>query len=167
MRIIALDISGNFNEGKGTTGYCIGLGDGTILEIGEIKASDYPSRMDYHNAVISLALNKSKSDVIVCENFKLYQHKAQAQIHSELETPRVIGALEYCAWLELKPIYFQMASDVKKRFSDEILEEKGFLVKQKNGLYFKNVRTNDHIRDAIRHYMFFVRYGLKRLKKQG
>lgn len=164
MRILAIDISGNYNYGKGTTGYCIGNGKGTILEIGEIRAKDYETRMEYHDAVLSLALNKKKVDVIVCENFKLYQHKAMAQVHSEMETPRIIGALEYCAWLKKMPLYFQMAVDVKKRFSDEILLENNILEKQKNALYFKGIKTNDHMRDAIRHYNYFVRYGLK---KQG
>lgn len=167
MRILAIDISGNYNEGKGTTGYCIGNGDGTIIEIGEIRAKDFETRMEYHDAVLSLALNKKKVDVIVCENFRLYQHKAQAQVHSELETPRIIGALEYCAWLKKMPLYFQMAVDVKKRFSDDILTEKCILEKVKNVFYFKGIKTNDHIRDAIRHYNYFVRYGLKRLKSEG
>lgn len=164
MKILAIDISGNYEEGKGTTGYCIGNADGTIIELGEIKAADYPSRMDYHNAVISLALNNSKSDIIVCENFRLYQHKAQAQVHSQLETPRIIGALEYCAWVERKPIYFQMASDVKKRFSDDIMLEKKIIQKHKNAYYFNFIKTNDHMRDAMRHLYYFVRY---RLKKEG
>ena len=167
MRILAIDISGNYKEGKGTTGYCIGNGDGTIIEIGEIKAKDFASRMEYHDAVLSLALNKNKVDVIVCENFRLYQHKAQAQVHSELETPRIIGALEYCAWLKQMPLYFQMAVDVKKRFSDEIMLENNILQKHKNALYFNFIKTNDHIRDAMRHYYYFVRYGLKRLKSEG
>ena len=167
MRILAIDISGNYKEGKGTTGYCIGNGDGTIIEIGEIKAKDFASRMEYHDAVLSLALNKNKVDVIVCENFRLYQHKAQAQVHSELETPRIIGALEYCAWLKQMPLYFQMAVDVKKRFSDEIMLENKILDKHKNALYFNFIKTNDHIRDAMRHYYYFVRYGLKRLKSEG
>ena len=167
MRILAIDISGNFEEGKGTTGYCIGNGDGTIIEIGEIRAKDFETRMEYHDAVLSLALNKKKVDVIVCENFRLYQHKAQAQVHSELETPRIIGALEYCAWLKKMPLYFQMATEVKKRFSDEIMLENKILDKHKNALYFNFIKTNDHIRDAMRHYYYFVRYGLKRLKSEG
>ena len=164
MKIIAIDISGNYEEGKGTTGYCIGNGKGIIVEIGEIRAADYPTRMDYHNAVLSLALNEKKVDVIVCENFRLYQHKAQAQIHSLLETPRIIGALEYCAWQKNVPLYFQMAVDVKKRFSDEILLKNGTLKKEKNAICFKEIKTNDHMRDAIRHFYYFVNF---RLKKEG
>lgn len=167
MKIIAIDISGNFEEGKGTTGYVIGSPDGTIHEVGEIKASDYKTRMEYHDAVISLALNRKKSDVVVCENFKLYQHKAVQQSHSELETPRIIGALEYCCWLEKKPMYFQMAVDVKNRFSDEVLIDMGVLHKEKSGLYFQFIKTNDHERDALRHYFYFIKYGLKKHKIKG
>lgn len=119
--------------------------------------------MEYHNAVITFALSQ-QADVIVCENFRLYQHKAQAQVHSLLETPRIIGALEYMAWQKLVPIYFQMAVDVKKRFSDELLLKDGTLTKEKNGLYFKEIKTNDHMRDAMRHFYYFVKF---RLKKEG
>lgn len=164
MRILAIDISGNFTEGKGTTGYCIGHGDGTVIEIGDICAKDFPTRMEYHNAVIKLALDREKADVVVCENFKLYRHKAMQQSHSELETPRIIGALEYCCWLNKKPLYFQMASDVKTRFSDEILMKKKVFEEHKGYLYFNFIKTNDHIRDAMRHYFYFIKYGLKRLK---
>lgn len=164
MRIIAIDISGNFEEGKGTTGYCLGDENGTIIDIGEVKASDYNSRMEYTDAVFDVVFRKKDVDIIVCENFRLYAHRAKAQIHSLLETPRIIGALEYMAWKEPKPIYFQMASDVKKRFSDDIMLEKNILQKYKNILYFNFIKTNDHIRDAMRHYYYFVKY---RLKKEG
>ena len=164
MRVMAVDISGNFEEGKGTTGYCLGNEEGTIIEIGEIKASDYNSRMEYYDAVFDTILKSKNIDVIVCENFRLYAHKAKAQIHSQLETPRIIGALEYLAWKEPKLITFQMASDVKRRFSDEIMLEKNIIQKHKNAYYFNFIKTNDHMRDAMRHYYYFVKY---RLKNEG
>lgn len=164
MKVIAIDISGNFEEGKGTTGYCIGNEEGTINEIGEIRASDYNSRMEYYDALMKLVFEDRQIDVIVCENFRLYKHKAQAQVHSLLETPRIIGALEYTAWKNVKPIYFQMASDVKSRFSDEIMLEKNIIQKHKNTYYFNFIKTNDHMRDAMRHYYYFTKY---RLKKEG
>jgi len=123
--------------------------------------------MEYFDAVLSLALNRKKVDVVVCENFRLYQHKAQVQVHSQMETPRIIGALEYCCWLKNIPLYFQMAVDVKQRFSDDILVEKCIIQKEKNAYYFNFIRTNDHIRDALRHYYYFVRYGLKKHKLEG
>ena len=129
MKIIAIDISGNFEEGKGTTGYCIGDDKGNIIEIGEVKASDYTHRMKYTDAVFDIVFKRNNVDIIVCENFRLYAHKAKAQIHSLLETPRIIGALEYLAWKEPKPIYFQMASEVKKRFSDDIMLNNNILQK--------------------------------------
>ena len=163
MRIIAIDISGNYLwlEGKGTTGYCIGDEEGNIIEIGEVKASDYTNRMEYTDAVFNVVFKKNSVDMIVCENFRLYAHKAKAQIHSLLETPRIIGALEYIAWKEPKPIYFQMASDVKQRFSDEIMLEKNIIQKHKNAYYFNFIKTNDHMRDAMRHFYYFVKYRLK------
>ena len=150
-------------SGKGTTGYCIGRPDGTILQVGDIKAKDYETRLEYHDTVITLALS-SDCDVVVCENFKLYAHKALQQSYSELETPRIIGALEYCCWLKQKPLYFQMASDVKSRFSDEVLEHKKIITNEKNRYYYKGIVINDHTRDAIRHFLYFTKYGLKKYK---
>ena len=161
MRILSLDISGNFEEGKGTTGYTVGSSNGTIYEIGDIRAKDFSTRMEYFEAVLKLTTLKN-IDIVVCENYRLYGNKTKEQTHSLLETPRIIGALEFWCYTHNTHTKFQMASDVKKRFSDDLLIRKNIFTKKNNFIYYKDILTNDHMRDSFRHYLFFLKYTLKR-----
>jgi hypothetical protein len=156
MRLLSLDISGNFKEGKGTSGICI-MDDGKIRSLSELKASDYDSAERYWNAHRKL-LEQMKPDYLVFEGFRLYETKAKTQIHSEFETPQLIGCLKmFCFDLNI-PYLVQFAGEVKKRWHEDILVKKGIL-ELKNGRYLWNGKaTNGHMRDALKHVLHFSRY---------
>ena len=75
--ILSLDPSGNFNEGKGTTGWCIwDCEKNCILNAGSIAASDYPSMEKYWDEQVFLIkkfLGTYSKPGIVVEDYKLYE----------------------------------------------------------------------------------------------
>ena len=159
--ILAIDPSGNFHEGKGTTGYCYLGEDGKII-LGEIKAKEYESQELYWYKVLeTLWLFSPK--YLVYETYQLYHHKgmkAETQANSFLETPQLIGAIRMTAYRMGISSFGQSASEVKTRWSDKILQAKGYLGK---GNTFQGQRTNDHKRDALRHALHFQRYKLDKI----
>ena len=159
MNILAIDVSGNFKEGKGTSGLCWMVdGEPEILE--EIKASDYNSAEAYWFAHVK-AISVNRPDAVVMEGYRLYNHKkmaASSQANSELETPQLIGVIKLTCHLKGFPLHIQYATEVKSRWSDKVLQAKGIL---EPGNKFDGKATNNHKRDALRHALHYWRYGKK------
>jgi hypothetical protein len=159
MRILALDPSGNFGrEGMGTTGWCV-IENGKIKFLDEIKASDYATIYDYwssHRYLIETM--KNYEDQVVIEGFRLYETKAKSQVQSEMPTSKLLGFLEMVCFDNQISLTTQFASEVKKRWHEDILVKKGIL-ELKNGRYLWNGKaTNAHQRDALKHALHFSRY---------
>lgn len=163
MIILAFDPSGNFEEGKGTTGWCVLNENRDIINCGQIKATEYNDIYSYtkeHTALIELY----NPDYVVIEDFKLYANKAMNQINSRFETSKLIGVLSFrCNELNI-PIYLQGASEVKDRWKDEILIYNKIIVKKGNKYYLNNKVISEHTRDSLRHGMHFVTFKLKKLR---
>lgn len=159
MKILAIDPSGNFNEGKGTTGWS--LFEGTnIIACGQILADSFNKKEFYWNAIVELILTL-KPDQLVVEDFLLYSHKSKNQINSRFETPKLIGIIEFICFKNNMPIHLQRAVDVKSRWTDEILVRKSIITKINNRYYAGGVMISEHIRDSIRHGMHYITYRLK------
>jgi len=154
--IIALDISGNFKEGKGTTGIAVGATETMDFHLSEVKATDYESDIEYWDAIIG-TVAESMADYVVIEHYVLYNHKALQQSYSELETSQLLGALRYACSQFLMPVTLQRASEAKGRFPDRVLQAKGFLDENN---YHNGRPTNPHKRDALRHFLYFAKYNL-------
>jgi hypothetical protein len=159
MKHIAFDPSGNFKEGQGTTGVCISV-DGKQTELREIKAEDYDSADQYWMAHVIL-IQQEFPDHITIEGYKLYNHKGQTanlQANSELETPQLIGVLKHwCYSLDI-PYNIQFASEVKTRWSEDVLFKSGILTKKGPFYYWNGQKTSTHKRDALKHSCHFWRY---------
>jgi hypothetical protein len=159
MKHIAIDPSGNFKEGQGTTGICISI-DGEAKELKEIKASDYRTVDQYWMAHVTL-LQREFPDHVTIEGYKLYNHKgksASMQANSELETPQLIGILKHwCYSLDI-PYNVQFASEVKTRWSEDVLVRLGILEQKGNRYYWNGELTNTHKRDSLKHSNHFWRY---------
>lgn len=150
---IAIDPSGNFNEGKGITGYALFIDD-QLKEVADIRSENHKQQMTYWRDILRLI---DGQEFVVCESYKLQPNKSMAQSWSTLETPQLIGALRYACWQQNIPIIFQDPSN-KVRFSDEILVKLGVL-ERKNKLYlWQGLKTNDHMRDAMRHGLYYLKY---------
>lgn len=159
MIILAMDPSGAFIEGKGTTGYSVWAyneGNYKLLNIGQIAATDYNTAPEYYSAHLEL-LHQIKPDTLVIEDYLLYAHKAKQQIGSKMETPKLIGVIEQeCFKLNIG-IVVQKAADVKTRWNDDILVYKGILEVQGNHYNIGNIKSvSKHIRDSIRHGIHYI-----------
>ena len=169
MICAVIDPSGSFNEGKGHTGIAhIYENDWNRVETHSVTAKDYASRHDYWNAVMETAFKnllknpsvKPEDITVVIESFVIRTNGFT--VGKMPETIQFIGAM---VWelenLGITKIIFQTPSQAKTRFSDEQLTiHIPNLIKEENGFYYLNgKRINDHVRDALKHLLFFKRYG--------
>lgn len=169
--ILSFDPSGNYSEGKGTTGWCLlNCETDTIVETGSISASEFTSMEGYwhsHLALMNTVFKEFEDVVIVIEDYLLYADKSQCQINSRFETPQLIGVLKYHCYSKKYPVQFQLASAVKTRWTDDILLKKGYLDKKDNRrnpmarnriTTCNGVRISRHAKDAIRHAVHFATF---------
>lgn len=159
MIILALDPSGSYEEGKGTTGVAI-FNDKKLMHVEQIRAEEYDNKLQYWKDHLHL-INDWEPDIIVVEDYLLYADKAKSQIHSRMETPKLLGIIEYHCLNREHKIVFQRAVDVKRRWKDEILEHKGFISKSGSTTYALGVAISKHIKDAIRHGAHYTTLKLK------
>lgn len=157
--ILALDPSGNYTEGKGTTGWCLfDAEQNKIITTGFLeadKSEGFESYWDWHLGIIDHAERNSDSLMVVIEDYVLYAHKSNAQINSKMETPKLIGVLQHYCWQEGIPYKMQLAAEVKNRWTDEILVHKGYLEKAGNRHKVNGHAINRHVKDSIRHAVHF------------
>jgi hypothetical protein len=166
-KILAWDPSGNFTEGKGTSGYAISLDGNQAHKLGDIKASDYKTRQEYWFAHKEL-IEKQFPDYVVIESYRLFGHKSKEQIGSSLETPQLIGYLEMVCYEMNIPVFLQDPS-TKSRHADDVLVKSG-VIERKGSMthpkyYYRGELTNLHQRDALRHELYFKKFNLKKVKK--
>jgi hypothetical protein len=163
--VLALDPSGNYNEGKGTTGMC--LFDTSLMKttfITDLRAKDFNCIEGYWNGIIQLVLKfytKARGNLcLIIEDYLLYSNRIDSQINSRLETPKLIGALQYTCYI--KHIYYtlQLASEVKLRWEDSILKHKGYIEKRGKLYYLPQTNRilNVHCRDALRHAVHYATF---------
>ena len=165
MKVLALDPSGNYYEGKGTTGYALYY-EGKLTSVGQISSAEFTKRYDYWQAHIDL-INAIAPDFVVIENYVLYATAKDAQVGSEFETPQLIGIMKhYLDGLNV-PWYLQHAR-IKDRFRNEILLRKGIVSKKEGSsrYYAVGMPLSGHILDAIRHGEYFVQFSLPEIIKE-
>lgn len=159
--IIALDPSGNFAEGNGTTGMCFLTEKGPYVT--EIHAGHYKSAEAYwheHIDLLSTSLQEDKDIEVVMEGYRLYGHKSDTQVNSTLETPQLIGVIKYWCYRNKVPLKIQFAVEVKNRWSDSVLEKTGIIeiVNRRRKLISSGQWLNNHKTDALRHALHYQRY---------
>lgn len=86
---------------------------------------------------------------IVCEQYRVYAHKAQQHVGSPVYTAREIGRIEWLAFMNGRPVTFQHASEAKQRWPDKRLRDHF-------PEHYKDWRQSAHIKDACRHLLTFV-----------
>ena len=160
--IVALDPSGNFTEGNGTTGLCM-LRD-KMAHVNDIHAGNFGRAEQYWQAHVALLDSVKKEEPnmeVVMEGYRLYGHKSDTQVNSTLETPQLIGVIRYWCYVNNVPLKIQFAVEVKNRWSDSVLEKKG-IIEKVNGrrkLISSGQWLNNHKTDALRHALHYQRYG--------
>ncbi len=164
MWYMAIDPSGSYNEGKGSTGIALMYGDDmTNLTSYDIKAKHFENRHDYWKEIMSHPILLSKNITVIIETFVV---RSNGFLVGKMpETSLFIGALVWELEKRNIPYVFQNPSQAKTRFKDENLGK--YLTnyeirKDKRGrnLYYLNDKQlNDHQRDAIKHLLYYKRYG--------
>lgn len=161
--ILALDPSGAYDEGKGTTGWCLMDQNKRVLAVASLKAKAFRSPSEYwaeHTALIDRLCTFYDDLVVVIEDYLLYANEAQAQINSRFETVQLIGIIKHHCYLQKILIFTQTAAEVKKRWANDILVHKRVLCKV--GQHFIVNDTGDsidrHAIDSIRHAMHFATF---------
>lgn len=162
--LIAIDPSGNFTEGRGTTGIGVFL-DGKLTYTEAISATEFANMESYWTAHTQQLLDAVRAfwnfdAEVVCESYRLQRTKAMSQSGSSLETPQLIGYLRMFCWEMEIPFTLQDPA-IKTRFNDDVLVNTG-VVEKKGRSYFRNGKPITlHERDAIRHGLYYLRYGKK------
>jgi len=159
MKLLSIDPSGNFSEGKGKTGFTILTRDNDMYTFvfGTIKAEDFSTRADYWFAV-AILIAVEKPNAVIVEDYRLYNTSstgAAVQSFSQLETPRLLGILEQTAQTNKVPLVFQMAN-ATTAYSDDKLQKLGILIKEKNRWWFRGKQVNDHERSSLRHLLRYL-----------
>jgi len=161
--ILALDPSGSYDEGKGTTGWCLMDKDKRIISVASIKAKSFKSPSAYwaeHTALIDRLHQFYEKLVIVIEDYLLYAQEAQAQINSRFETVQLIGIIKHHCYTHKIPVYTQTASEVKRRWANDILVHKHVICKVHQHYVLNDTAEaiDRHDIDAIRHAMHFATF---------
>ena len=159
MRYIFVDPSGSFNEGKGHTGIaCISDMNWDTLTIESVSASHYSSRHEYWKAIASFIVSKITLDThVIIESFMI--RNVGYVIGKMPETIQLIGYLSFILEEYGIPYTFQTPSQAKSRFKDTMLPT--FipnLTHKSNRYYLNNKIINDHVRDALKHLLYFNTY---------
>lgn len=161
--IFAMDPSGSFNEGNGTTGWVLMDYKERLLERGYIPASDYDCPEAYWNehAKLIKKYNKlCKNDlVVVVEDYVLYRDRSANQTNSQMETCRLLGVIQHTCWELHQPYTLQLAATVKHRWSDELLFREGIIYREKKNIKHRQSGLSlglVHTRDAFRHAQHYA-----------
>lgn len=163
MKFIFIDPSGSYNEGKGHTGISI-IEDfkWDTLKTYSIAAKDYNERLLYWKAIINTVIKDAKNTYVIIESF--VNRNNGFLIGKMPETPLLIGALVWELEQLNIPYKFQSPSQAKSRFKDEHLDRyiPNFVIKgtDRGNLFYLNGKlTNDHVRDSLKHLLYFQKYG--------
>lgn len=161
--ILAIDPSGNFEEGKGHTGLAWSYDSWERVNVISINAKNFERRVDYWNAVVNYIydLREKKLDGhdvhVVMEKYVTRSNGFTTGKVSE--TAMLIGVLTYLCEMHNIPYTMQSPSQAKTRYSDELLcKVYPALEKRGNRYYLGDLCTNDHERDALRHLAFYKNY---------
>ena len=164
--VIALDPSGNWSEGKGTTGWCVyNAADDKIIKADEISASAYNCAERYwdeHIRLLSRLIERYGNDnvAIVIEDYLLYANRATAQTNSRMETSQLLGILKYYCWTQAIPYTMQTASEVKKRWDNDILLYKKYIIRDGRNFRISGKASglSRHCIDSIRHAIHYATF---------
>lgn len=129
-----------------TTGVAV-FTDGVLtdwLQVETIKENDKGKPEILWQNYIDL-FERMKPTLVVCENYRIYQHKLNQHANSSVDTLRLIGGIDMYCKMHKVPIRYQMANEHKGFCDDKKLQMWGYW---KPGMR--------HSRDAIRVGTYFL-----------
>ena len=162
MTYVCIDPSGSYNEGKGHTGIAIMEDDDwNTLKVFSLYANKYNSRLEYWQDILNKTIipykDNPKDLTVIIESFTIRSNGFL--IGKMPETFLLLGAMVYILDKLGITYIFQTPSAAKSRFKDEILDRYIPNFSKKNNFYYLNgIRVNDHIRDALKHLLYYKKY---------
>jgi hypothetical protein len=123
-----------------TTGVAVFL-DSSFVSCDQLKTKEMPLAAD----TMSRYIMNQRPDIIVMEAYRIYNWKTRSHANSDVHTLRLIGAIQYIAYLDGIPVVFQGAGEGKGFCTNEKLEEWGFYSAAKR-----------HAMDATRHIAHYL-----------
>jgi Holliday junction resolvasome RuvABC endonuclease subunit len=168
--LLAIDPSGNFNEGKGISGWVLMTEDtGKVIKFGAIDAStsmSFEQHCDNHMKLIEQLSEKYPNTTVIVEDYFLYANRAATQINSRMETPKLLGVIQYFCYKHGIKLQFQTAVSVQRRWKDFLLVKQGFMTtskymrqdKEYTFCYINGFKVNNHVVDALRHAVHYYRF---------
>jgi len=123
-----------------TTGLAV-FNEANLVEAKQLATHSIYSGTD----ILIEVLDKYKPDMVVFEDYRIYDFKAQSHSWGTLHTPRLIGALQSLCHQRGIKTFYQLAQQPKLFCTDQKLEQWGY--------YRKGLR---HARDAIRHGCYYL-----------
>ncbi len=164
MKYIFIDPSGNFEDGKGHTGIATMIDDDwSTLKVTSLAAKNYKTRLDYWKAIITvvqtLIVVAHNNATVIIESFQIRTNGFL--IGKMPETIMLIGAIVWELEQVDIPYKFQTPTQAKSRFKDESLPRyiPNLELKPNKRYYLNGKMINDHVRDALKHLLYFKRYG--------
>lgn len=166
ITICVIDPSGNFNSGKGKTGMAYITYDEEhdlllwdTLRLDTVSAKNYTTRHDYWAEIMRKAQGANE---LVIESFMI---RTDGFLTGTMpETIMLIGAMTWEFEKLNIPYKYQTPSQAKIRFKDEILLRKvPNFVKKGDRYYLNDKQTNDHVRDGLRHLLYYTTYTRKKV----
>jgi hypothetical protein len=121
-----------------TTGWCLFV-EGNLEKCGQLDTKD-----NYQKTVIEF-FRLHQPTHVVCEDYKVYEHKLKQHAWASLHTPQLIGAIKMLAVQYDIPMHLHMAGVAKGFCTDPKLKMWG--------VYQPGVK---HARDAIRHACYYL-----------
>jgi hypothetical protein len=101
--------------------------------------------------------------VLSVEDYVLYANSARAQINSEMETSKLIGAITVLAHNEGVKMYIRNASQVVNRWNNKILLHKKLIYMNGNRYVDEQgAPINRHCLDALRHAVHCYYFDIKK-----
>lgn len=161
MVTIAIDPSGNFEEGRGHTGMAtINDSDYSTITVKSINAKDFETRHEYWHTVRAEISRYVFLKIPVQVVIESYVVRANGFTTGKMpETAMLIGVLTFYCEQHSIPVYFQAPSQAKARFKDNLLPSYiPNLVYSGKYYYLGSQKLNDHERDALKHLLYFKRY---------
>ena len=128
------------------------------LTIESVSASHYSSRHEYWKAIAISIISKITLDThVIIESFMI--RNVGYVIGKMPETIQLIGYLSFILEELNIPYTFQTPSQAKSRFKDTMLPVFIPNLTYKNNRYYLNNKIiNDHVRDALKHLLYFNTY---------
>lgn len=165
-KFIFIDPSGSFNEGKGHTAIAEMYDDDwSTLETYTIAAKDYKTRNGYWRDIISKIICNYKRDVELIVIIESFMIRNNGYLMGKMpETILLIGAITYTLESYGIEYRYQTPTQAKSRFKDDYLHKyiPNFEKRENERYYLNGKQTNDHVRDALKHLLYYKRYGCKK-----